>query len=63
MDYYSPNVLRVTDWPVHALYLEEWYKTQLPGLNDRPKVVNVAGSPMDLIQVPKPQGFYKGRII
>jgi hypothetical protein len=63
VNYHSPNVLRVTDWPVHALYLEEWYKTQLPGLNAEPEVVSIGGASMDLIKVPKPSGFYRGRVI
>lgn len=63
VNYHSPNVLRVTDWPPNALYLEEWYKSQLPGLNDNPEVVTIGGVPMDLIKVPKPHGFYRGRII
>lgn len=63
LNYHSPNVIRVTDWPIHALYLEEWYQRQLPGLNDNPETVMVGGVAMDLIKVPKPSGFYRGRVI
>jgi GT2 family glycosyltransferase len=63
MDYYSDNVLRVTDWPPNALYLEEWYKQYLPGLNADPEVVTIGGAEVDLIKVPRPKGFYRNRII
>jgi GT2 family glycosyltransferase len=59
--YHSPNVLRVTDWPPHALYLEEWYRAKLPGLNENPHTVTIDGAEMDLIKIPKPKGFYRGR--
>jgi GT2 family glycosyltransferase len=63
VNYHSPNVLRVTDWPVNALYLEEYYRSKLPGLNDNPQTTVVDGVEMDLISIPKPKGFYRSRVI
>lgn len=62
--YHSPNVIRVTDWPPHALYLEDWFKLQMPGLNDNPETVKTSdGAEWDLIKVPRPKDFYRTRII
>ncbi len=64
--YHSPNVLRVLDWNTHAQHMEEWFKLQpqLRGLNDNPESVKLDdGSEWDLIRVPRPKGFYRGRII
>lgn len=63
LNYHSPNVLRVTDWPVHALYLEDYFKAKLPGLNDNPESVTIDGAEYDLIRVPRPKAFYRTRII
>ena len=61
--YHSPNVTRFEDWPPNALYLEEYFKAKLPGLNDAPEVVNIDGREYDLIRVPRFKEFYRGRII
>ena len=65
--YHSPNVTRFKDWPITAIYLEEWYKMQpeLQGLNDNPETVYVAGlgREVDLIRVPRYQHLYRDRII
>ena len=63
LNYHSPNVLRILDWPVHALHMEDYFKAKLPGLNDDPEVVTIDGAEYDLIRVPRPKGFYRGRII
>lgn len=63
LNYHSPNVLRWEDWIPNALYLEEYWKTKLPGLNDVPEVVEIDGRKYDLIKVPRLHGFYTGRII
>lgn len=63
VNYYSPNVLRFEDWPVHALYLEEWYRLHLPGLNDDPETMRLGGRDYDLIKVPRYRNLYRGRII
>lgn len=68
MDYYSPNVIRFADWPVNALYLEEWYKLFIPNVNDDPETVSIEGRDYHLIKVPRTGGgtqgsLYVGRII
>lgn len=63
LTYHSPNVLRWEDWPPNALYLEEYWKQRLNGLNAQPEVVRVDGREYDLIKVPRFHGFYTGRII
>ncbi len=62
-NYHSVNVTRWEDWPPNALYLEEYYKLKLPGLNDSPEVVSIDGREYDLIRVPRFKDFYRGRII
>lgn len=63
MSYHSPNVLRFEDWPINAIYLEEWYSQRLPGLNADPEVVNIGGREYDLIKVPRFRNYYRNRII
>ncbi len=63
LNYHSPNVLRWEDWSPNALYLEEYMKLKLPGLNDAPEVVSIDGREYDLIKVPRFKDFYRGRII
>lgn len=63
LNYHSPNVLRWEDWPPNALYLEEYYRRRLPGLNDNPEVIKIDGREYDLIRVPRFKDFYRGRII
>lgn len=64
MTYFSDNVLRFPEWPICAVYLEEWYLANgLAGLNDNPEQVAVNGQVMDLIKVPRHKDLYKGRII
>lgn len=63
LNYHSPNVLRILDWNVVALYMEDYFKLKLPGLNDDPQVVTIDGAEYDLIRVPRPKGFYRGRVI
>jgi len=62
-NYHSPNVTRWEDWPPNALYMEEFWKTKLPGLNDHPESVIVDNREYDLIRVPRLKGFYTGRVI
>jgi GT2 family glycosyltransferase len=62
-NYHSTNVTRWEDWPPNALYLEEYYKLKLPGLNDSPEVISMDGREYDLIKVPRFKDFYRGRII
>jgi GT2 family glycosyltransferase len=63
VNYHSANVLRFEDWPVNALYLEEYYKKRLPDLNAAPEKVRIDGREYDLIKHPKFSGYYTGRII
>lgn len=63
INYHSPNVIRWEDWQPNALYLEEYWKGKLPGLNANPEVVQLDGREYDLIRVPRLHGFYTGRII
>lgn len=63
LNYHSPNVLRITDWPVHALHMEDYFKAKLPDLNVNPETVEIDGAEWDLIRVPRPKGFYRSRII
>lgn len=64
LNYHSPNVLRILDWNVHALHMEEYFRLKLPGLNDEPETIRMDdGSEWDLIKVPRPKGFYRSRII
>ena len=63
LNYHSPNVLRWEDWPPNALYLEEYWRARLDGLNDAPEVRNIEGRDYDLIKVPRFKDFYRGRII
>lgn len=60
--YHSSNVLRHEDWPPSRLYLEEYWKLHLPGLNDAPETITHGGE-YDLIRVPRLRGFYRGRIV
>ncbi len=62
-NYHSPNVTRWEDWPPNALYLEEYWKMKLPGLNDAPETTMIDGRAYDLIKVPRFKDFYRGRII
>ncbi len=61
-NYHSEFVTRWDDWPPNALYLEGYWKSRLPGLNDNPEVVKIEGQEFDLIRVPRYKGFYRGRI-
>ena len=61
--YHSPNVTRFEDWPPNALYLEEYWRLKLPGLNAAPEKVELDGRMYDLIRVPRYEGFYQDRII
>jgi GT2 family glycosyltransferase len=61
--YHSTNVLRFELWPTTALYMEEIFKQALPGLNDNPETVRIAGREYDLIKVPRLKDFYRGRFI
>lgn len=63
MTYHSENVLRFEDWPINAIYLEEWFKARLPNLNDDPEVITIEGREYDLIKVPRLKDYYRGRII
>lgn len=62
-NYHSVNVTRFEDWPPNALYLEEYWKSRIPGLNANPEVVHMDGRDYDLIKVPRFKDFYRGRII
>ena len=62
-NYHSANVTRWEDWPPNALYLEEYWKLRIGGLNDNPEVMLLDGREYDLIKVPRYKGFYRGRII
>lgn len=62
-NYHSVNVTRFDDWPPNALYLEEYWRAQLPNLNASPETVKVDGREYDLIRVPRYAGFYRGRVI
>lgn len=61
--YHSPNVTRWEDWPPNSLYLEEYWRLQLPQLNTAPEVVTLDGRDYDLIRVPRFKDFYRNRII
>lgn len=63
LNYHSANVLRHEDWTPSALYLEEYWKSKFPGLNEHPEEVTVDGVEYDLIKVPRLKGFYRHRII
>jgi GT2 family glycosyltransferase len=63
LGYHSLNMLRWEDWPPNALYLEEYWKERLPGLNDQPEEVVLEGRDYDLIRVPRLQNLYRGRIV
>lgn len=64
LNYHSPNVLRILDWNVHALHMEEYFRMKLPGLNDNPESIRMDdGSEWDLIKVPRPKNFYRGRYV
>ena len=63
VNYHSENVLRVLDWNVNALHMEKYFRSRLPGLNVNPETVMIDGVEWDLIKVPRPKGFYGGRII
>lgn len=62
-NYHSPNVTRFEDWPPTALYLEEYWRKHLNGLNAAPERIEVDNRPMDLIKVPRWPGMYVGRYI
>lgn len=61
--YHSPNVLRVLDWNINALYMERYFKLKLPELNANPETAVIDGTEWDLIKVPRPKGFYRNRVI
>lgn len=56
-------MLRWEDWHPNALYMEEYWKTQMPNLNEAPEVRTLDGREYDLIRVPRFKDFYRGRII
>lgn len=60
---YDPLALRYTDWPPCALYLERWILAQFPDWNQSPRVVQTTAGKMDVIEILKPTGCYKGRAI
>jgi GT2 family glycosyltransferase len=68
---YDPRMLRYTDWPPCALYLERWTLAQFPEWNSQYQGVALSGmrivqtsvGEMDAIEVLKPKGFYRGRAI
>ena len=74
LNYHSPNVLRFEDWNVVALYLERYWLTKVPTLNESPDVIMIDGRPYALLKVPRCafhwggpneelSTLYKGRII
>lgn len=64
MTKYDDHALRYTDWPPCALYLERMTLARFPDWNKNPRVVDVpeAGD-MDVVEVLKPTGCYRGRAI
>lgn len=61
---YDPWTLRYTDWNVNALYMERMTLHYFPQWNSNPRTVDVPGvGKMDVIEVLKPSGCYKGRAI
>lgn len=62
-NYHSHNVLRFEDWHPNALYIEEWLKLRLPGLNATPEEITIDGRQYDLIKVPRFRAYYRDRII
>ncbi len=62
-NYHSSNVTRWEDWPPNALYLEEYWRMKLPGLNANPEVATIDGREYDLIKVPRFKDYYRCRII
>lgn len=63
LNYHSPNVIRFEDWPINALYLEEFYQKFLPDLNADPETIKIDGRDYDLIKVPRYPFLYRDRII
>ena len=63
INYFSPNVTRFEDWPINAIYIEEYYKHELPSLNANPETVIIDGRDYDLIKVPRFPHLYRDRII
>lgn len=61
--YFSTNVTRFEDWPINAIYMEEWYKQHLPKLNANPETTKIDGREYDLIKVPRYPQLYRDRII
>lgn len=61
---YDPAALRYTDWHPNALYLERMTLHYFPEWNSNPRTVDVPGvGEMDVIEVLKPKGCYRGRAI
>lgn len=64
MTAYDPRALRYTDWHPDALYLERLTLHYFPQWNANPRTVEVPGvGTMDVVEVLKPRGPYKGRAI
>lgn len=64
MTEYDARALRYTDWNVDALYLERMTLHYFPDWNKSPRTVSVPGvGEMDVIEVLKPKGCYRGRAI
>ncbi len=64
MTKYDERMLRFTDWPTCALYLERMSLHYHPQMNANPREVYVPGvGNMDAIEVLKPTGCYRRRAI
>ena len=63
VNYHSKNVIRHTDWNVHALHMEKFFLMKLGPINMNPETISVDGAEYDLIRVPRPKGYYRDRII
>jgi GT2 family glycosyltransferase len=63
VNYHSKNVLRHTDWNVHALHMEKYFLMKLGPINANPEVISIDGADYDLIKVPRPKGYYRDRIV
>lgn len=65
VNYFSNNVTRFEDWPINALYIEEWFKLQpeYTNFNANAETITVQGREYDLVKVPRYPYLYRDRII
>lgn len=62
VNYFSSNVVRFENWPLNAVYIEEWFQRQ--GLvPEECEQRTFGGRVYDMVKVPRTPNLYRGRSI